>query len=216
MQITLGNDRFAGRAPPPSRIAVLVTPAQVAREKGIAVVHLDVATRQQAWHQSATLAQVARSQRLEAEVKLRPGEKPTARVVKMTVAKTQAVKPGFIAAKAPELRKPEVHPGAPSHAAAPTTHPDQHTAAPHSPAPTAHTGTTAPPSHPTGPTATHPPGTGTAPPGTHPPGTGTAAPGTHPPGTTATPKPPVPPGHPMPPNEKDKEKDKVKDKDPRQ
>ena len=231
VQIRFQDDRYHGRATLPSRTAELVTPAQVAREKGITVVKLDVATRQQAWHQAVNVHQASVTQRTTAEVRLAPGRTPTARVATINVVRAQPVKPGFVAAKAAPVTAPVVRP-----ATAPTAHLDPHSTATHTPPPhPPGPGTAAAPgSHPPGtavapglhPPGTasapglHPPGTGTAPPGLHPPGTGTAPPGTKPPlpGTAPGTKPPLPSTTPAtkppPPKPDDKDKDKSKDMRP--
>ncbi len=155
VQITLHNDRFAGRAPLPSRAFVgnrgLVSSRELAASRGMRVERLDQASRMQV-HQQAMAHREAAAQRHQAE-REPPSARP--RVAALHAAETRPAGPGagtpaaHTAVREPGNAAAATHPAAP----ATTTHPP---------------GTTPP---------------GTTPPGSKPP-PGKAPPGKAPPGRT--------------------------------
>jgi hypothetical protein len=75
---------------------VLASTSKVMAAKGVKTVPLDEATRVQAKHQAAVVQQVA-MQRTATERPLPPGTPRQAHVASLSVPKTQAVQPGFVA-----------------------------------------------------------------------------------------------------------------------
>ncbi len=130
---------------------VLASVSKIAAANGVKTVPLDTATRVQAKQQAAAVQQVA-LQRTATEQPLPPGSPRQARVASLSVPRTQAVQPGFVA--------PKVTPAAAGNAQTarplrPATAPTQGISAA-SPAGNSHPGTT--PAHPVAPNALAPPG----------------------------------------------------------
>jgi len=182
VQISLGNERFAGRAPCPPRTFnvtninvtnnYIVTPRQLAATRGTTIVRLDVASRQQAYAQATSVREVAH-QRTLTEIKPAPapGAAPHKAVYKVAEARPigSGVSPSHNAvienkASSPGVGKNPVPPGHPAVSA----------------------------TRPLPPVGSHTPGAKPMPPG-H------GQPPAH-----------VPPGHAPPPSDKDKDKDKDK------
>ncbi len=132
---------------------VLAPTSKVMAAKGVKTVTLDEATRVQAKQQAAAVQQVA-MQRTATEKPLPPGAPRQARVASLSVPKTQAVQPGFVAPRVTPQAMNHAQVGQPLHLA---------------------TGTAAAPPHPAispqGTPAPGHPGAGgmPAPPGNHPP-----------------------------------------------
>jgi hypothetical protein len=173
---------------------VLAPTSKVMAAKGVKTVTLDEATRVQAKQQAAAVQQVA-MQRTATEKPLPPGAPRQARVASLSVPKTQAVQPGFVAPRVTPQAMNHAQVGQPLHPATGAT------AAP--PHPAISPQGTPSPGHPGAsgvPAPTQPKAPGSHPPSPAPPGQAPhSAPKSSPPRPTG--HPPQPPARRPPPKE---------------
>jgi len=106
---------------------VLAPTSKVMAAKGVKTVTLDEATRVQARQQAAAVQQVA-MQRTATEKPLPPGAPRQARVASLSVPKTQAVQPGFVAPRVTPQAMNHAQVGQPLHPATGTVAAPPHSA----------------------------------------------------------------------------------------